>query len=124
MTAGQGLLRILAVLAVIAAFIGALLGLARLFTPGYAKFTPRRLASSVIRETGGEAVGERPEPCRRIGTAWDCFVPAGSGSGGARYRVRMEDRHCWTAKKVVKETDGDELPEEAENCVRTDDIPD
>jgi hypothetical protein len=121
-TATQGLLRMLAVLAVIAAFIGAMLGLNRLVTPDHVGFTPDRLAASVVRDVAGESPERRPAPCKHIGTTWSCFVPDGEGGGGARYRVQMEDARCWSAEKVVADSESGALPDHAEDCIKPEDV--
>ena len=122
----EALVRMLAVLAAIAAFIGVVFGLHRLFEPDYAKVTPRTLAAALIRETEAESsgAGSEPQPCRRQGDTWSCFVPASEGDSGARYRVTIRERYCWTAVKVVKESAGRALPKEVDDCVRAEDRPD
>jgi hypothetical protein len=123
MNAREGLTRMLAVFLLLAAFVWGLYGLARLFAPDYAKVTPRNLSRSVTRETGGgSALDEKPVPCARVRGEWSCFVPDNKGSGGgARYRVTMEDEHCWSAEKTLG---GGELPKNAADCVTTEDLPD
>jgi hypothetical protein len=120
--AGPALLRMLAVVAVIAVFIAAMLGLNRLLTPDHVGFTPDRLAASVVRDAAGESPERRPAPCKHIGTTWSCFVPDGSSEGGARYRVQMQDSRCWTAEKVVADSDSDALPEHADDCIKPEDV--
>jgi hypothetical protein len=116
----------LGVFLLLCAVIAAIFGLVRLFTPQYAKVTPRTLSNSLLRATeGGSKPGGGLEHCRKLGSDWTCAVPARSGSPAtpARYKVHLTDRYCWTAVKTIKESDGDPLPREAADCVTTEDKP-
>ena len=122
MTATQGILRMVAVFAILCAAIAAMFGLGRLFRPDFIKVTPTRLAASVTREAGGDLPkGGKPKPCERSGDHWTCLVVDTTGSGNAGYRVTMTDRHCWSAEKTVSESDGEPLADEPAGCVTEDD---
>jgi hypothetical protein len=113
----------LAVFALLAAVIGAIYGLVHLFTPDYAKVTPRTLSRSLIRATEGRE--QKPQPCTRLGRTWNCSVAGSAGSGrSARYRVTMTDAHCWRAVKTLPETFGEALPARTDGCVTSEDVPD
>lgn len=115
----------LAVFALLAAVIAAIYGLVHLFTPEYAKVTPRTLSRSVARAAdGGSAQQEKPQPCARLGRTWNCSVPDAAGSGSARYRVTMTDAHCWRGVKTLRETDGEPLPARTDGCVTSEDAGD
>jgi hypothetical protein len=78
------------------AFVAALLWLPAIGSP-----SGDALRYSLMRQAGGSmALGdsydcERPAPEIRI-----CEVPDVSNSGFGRYRVRMEGKRCWHARKM------------------------
>lgn len=81
-----------------------------LFVPLVGDLSNKSLAHSVAREV--ETEGEpKKASCRPQGEAsYTCRVPGGSGKGVASYKVRMEDRRCYTARRTQgqgkRRTDG------------------
>ncbi len=78
------------------------------------------LAVSVTDVAGGSALGYQP-PCNFLPGpgAWECEVPAPSNSGQDGYLVRVTPgTSCWTATRVYDGSEGDDLPDRADGCVR------
>jgi len=112
--------RVVVTIGVVALVGLAIFGIVRAIVPDYGRVDRRTLDASLTRETGGgSALGPGVSPCRRAGgEAWSCDVADTSGSGGgATYRLRMKDEHCWRAVKTRRESEGASLPVHASGCV-------
>jgi len=70
-----------------------------LLVPLVGDLSGKSLAHSVARET--ETKGElKKASCRKQAKKrFACRVPAGKGKPAVRYRVQMEDRRCWRARR-------------------------
>lgn len=70
-----------------------------LLVPLVGDLSGKSLAHSVARETETKGKLEKAS-CRKQGKQrFACRVPAGKGKPAVKYRVRMEDRRCWTARR-------------------------
>lgn len=84
------------------------------FVPLVGDLSNEALAHSVARE--GEALdgSESGRRCRRQGERrYSCRVPSRSGGGAVTYRVRLEGRRCWNARRTGARGEGRRL----EGCV-------
>ena len=71
-----------------------------LLVPLVGDLSGKSLAHSVARET--DTKGElKKASCRKQARKrrFACRVPAGKGKPAVKYRVQMEDRRCWTARR-------------------------
>jgi len=86
------LLFVLLILAVTAAAV-------YLLVPLVGDLSGKSLAHSVARETETKGKLEKAS-CRKQGKKrFTCRVPAGKGKPAVKYRVQMEDRRCWKARR-------------------------
>ena len=90
----------LAALAAVAVVLAGVAYAAYVWAPAIGRVSPTTLSHSVTREVGGSSILV-VQPCRRTGERLrTCFVSDAEGSGGgASYRVRLDGRRCWTARR-------------------------
>jgi hypothetical protein len=82
---------------------------AYLFFPAIGTPSRRALHYSLANEAGGTTLFEDIYKCRHEQREfWRCDVADPSGSGVATYRLRMDGRRCWHARKLTPDS-----PEEA-----------
>ena len=81
-------------------FLAATVAVVYLLVPLVGELSNKTMAHSVAREV--ETKGElKKASCRKQGKErFTCRVPGGSGKRAATYRVRMEDRRCYTARRT------------------------
>ncbi len=83
-----------------------------LLVPLVGDLSSNSLAHSVAREVETKG-GLKKASCRKqTEENFTCRVPGGSGRSAATYRVRMEDRRCYTARRTQGQG-----PRRAEGCV-------
>jgi hypothetical protein len=77
----------------------------------------RALGYSVARHTGGVSLAWDVDACRRTAPrAWRCDVSS-DGSSGLTYRVRVDSRGCWTARRVGPADGIEPAPRRAAGCI-------
>jgi hypothetical protein len=67
--------------------------------PAIGRVDDRTLAWSVADAVGTTSPYDGVPSCERAGSRWECTV-GDADSGIAGYRVTMEGRRCWTARRM------------------------
>ncbi len=70
-----------------------------LLVPLVGDLSGKSLAHSVARETDTKGQLKKASCRKQAGKRFACRVPAGKGKPAVKYRVKMEDRRCWTARR-------------------------
>jgi len=70
-----------------------------LLVPLVGDLSGKSLAHSVARETDTKGELNKASCRKQAKKRFACRVPAGKGKPAVKYRVRMEDRRCWTARR-------------------------
>jgi hypothetical protein len=86
---------VLGALAIVAALIGGFVWL-----PAIGQPSPQALEYSLTRAADGSLGGFAPGCDERGRDQWRCHVSDSHGSGSGTYRLRMDGRRCWRARKV------------------------
>jgi hypothetical protein len=95
--------------------------LAYLFFPAIGTPSRAALHYSLAKEAGGTTLFEDIYKCRHEQRElWRCDVADSSGSGVASYRLRMDGRRCWHARKLTPDSreEGPALDPQPSSCVK------